>query len=97
MGAGTGTTAVAQNNTQLVTPLNARVALTSTTRVTNTTTNDSVDYVGTFGAGSWAGNITEAGLFVTPGGSDLAARTVFTAIPKTIDDTLAFTWRIILA
>jgi hypothetical protein len=96
MGVGTGVVAAAAGDINLGTALNARVVLTSTTRVTDTTTFDAIEYVCAFGTGSWVGAITEAilALSITSGNNDAIARTVFAAINKTTNDTLTITWRI---
>ena len=97
MGVGTGTTAAAAAQTGLVTALGARVALDSTTLVTVTATNDSVQYVTTFGAGVATGAITEAGIFNALTAGTMLCRTVFPVINKEALDTLVITWRVTIA
>jgi len=93
MALGTGTTAAAATQTALVAEV-GRVANTSATRVTTTVTNDSVDYVATFNAGTATGAITEAGLFNAASAGTMIARTVFAVINKGALDSLVITWKI---
>ncbi len=97
MGVGTGTTAAAAGNTALETALGARVALDSTTLVTTTATDDSVQYVATFGAGTATGAITEAGVFNALTSGTMLCRTVFPVINKGALDTLVITWKVTVA
>lgn len=96
MAIGTGTTAAADPQTALVTE-SARVALTSSTIVTTTVPNDSVQYVATFGPGVGTAAITEAGLFNAASAGTMLARTVFPVINKGALDTLTLTWKITVA
>ena len=96
MAIGSGTAAAAAGNTALGTEL-GRVALTSTTIVTTTATNDSIQYVATFNAGIGTGAITEAGLFNAASGGTMLSRTVFPVINKGESDTLTITWKITIA
>lgn len=97
MGVGTGTTAAAAGDTALGTALGARVALDSTTITTTSVTNDSVQYVATFGAGVSTGAITEAGIFNALTGGTMLCRTVFSVINKGALDTLVITWKVTVA
>ena len=96
MAVGTGTTASSGTQTALVTE-SARVALSSTTIVTTTVTNDAVQYVATFGPGAGTGALTEAGLFNAASAGTMVARTVFLVINKGASDTLTLTWKITVA
>ena len=96
MAVGTGTTAAADAQTALVTE-SARVALTSSTQVTTAVSNDSVQYVATFGPGVATAAITEAGLFNAPSAGTMLARTVFSVINKGALDTLTLTWKVAVA
>ena len=96
MAVGTGTTAAAAAQTALVTE-SARVALTSSTIVTTTVSNDSVQYVATFGPGVATAAITEAGLFNAASVGTMLARTVFSVINKGALDTLTLTWKVTVA
>lgn len=96
MAVGTGTTAAANSQTALVTE-SARVALTSTTQVTTTTTNDAIQYVATFNPGTATAAITEAAILNAASAGTMLARTVFSVINKGANDTLTITWKITLA
>ena len=96
MALGTGTTAAAATQTALVAE-SARVALTSTTIVTTTVANDSIQYVATFNPGTATAAITEAGLFNAASAGTMIARTVFPVINKGALDTLTITWKITVA
>ena len=96
MASGTGTTAAATGQTALVAEA-ARVALTSKTQVTTTVTNDSAQYLATFGAGVGTGAITEIGLFTAASAGTMIARVVFAVMNKGVDDSLTFTWKIKVA
>lgn len=96
MAVGTGTTATANSQTSLVTE-SARVALTSTTQVTTTTTNDAIQYVATFSPGVATAAITEAAILNAASAGTMLARTVFSVINKGANDTLTITWKITLA
>lgn len=93
MAIGTGTTAADAAQTALVTEA-ARVALTSTTIVTTNVTNDAVQYVASFPAGTGTGAITEAGLFNAASVGTMLSRTVFSVVNKGANDTLTITWKI---
>lgn len=97
MGVGTGTTAAAAADTALGTQLGNRVALDSTSIVTTTVSNDSVQYVATFGAGASTGAITEAGIFNASTAGTMLCRTVFAVINKGALDTLVITWKVTVA
>lgn len=96
MAVGTGTTAAENSQTALVTE-SARVALTSTTQVTTTTTNDAIQYVATFNPGTATAAITEAAILNAASAGTMLARTVFSVINKGANDTLTITWKITLA
>lgn len=93
---GTGVTAAAVGNTTLVTE-SARVALTTATRVTTTATNDSVQYVATFGAGVATAALTEAGIFNAASAGTMLSRVTFSVINKGANDTLTITWKVTFA
>lgn len=96
MAVGTGSTAAAATDTVLGTQL-VRVALDSTTLVTTTATNDAVQYIATFAAGTGTGAITEAGIFNDPTAGTMLCRTVFAVINKGALDTLVITWKVTVA
>jgi hypothetical protein len=97
MGVGTSTTAAAAAQTGLLAEIGTRATLDSTTVVTTTATNDSIQYVATFGQGISTGAITEAGLFNASSSGTMLCRTVFSVINKGANDSLAITWKISLA
>jgi len=95
MAVGSGSTAAAAGDTSL-TEL-GRVSLTSTTIVTTSVTNDAVQYVATFAAGTGTGAITEAGIFNAGSAGTMLCRTVFAVINKGSLDTLTITWKVTVA
>jgi hypothetical protein len=97
MAVGSGTTAAAEGDTALGSQLSSRVSLDSTTVVTTSSTDDSVQYVATFGAGQSTGAVTEAGIFNASTGGVLLCRTVFPVINKGELDTLVITWKVTVA
>jgi len=96
MGIGSGSTAAAAADTALGSQL-ARVTLDSTSLVTTTATNDSVQYVATFAAGTGTGAVTEAGIFNAGTSGTMLCRTVFAVINKGALDTLVITWKVTVA
>ena len=96
MAVGTGSTAATATDTVLGTQL-ARAALDSTTLVNTTATNDAVQYVATFAAGTGTGAITEAGIFNDATAGTMLCRTVFAVINKGALDTLVITWKVTVA
>jgi len=96
MALGTSTTIAAASQTALIAEV-ARVALDSTTLVTTTVTNDSIQYVATFGPGTGTAGLTEAGLLNAATDGTMIARTAFPVINKGALDTLAITWKLTLA
>lgn len=96
MGIGSGTTAAAAADTALGNQL-GRVALDSTAIVTTTATNDSIQYVATFPAGTGTGAVTEAGVFNASSAGSMLCRTVFPVINKGALDTLTITWKVTVA
>jgi hypothetical protein len=97
IGVGTSSTAAAAADTALGSALGARSALDSTTIVTTSATNDSVQYVATFAAGASTGAITEAGIFNALTSGTMLCRTVFAVINKGALDTLVITWKVTVA
>lgn len=93
MAIGAGTAAAAGTDTALGSEL-ARVALTSTTIVTTTVTDDAIQYVATFLPGVGTGAVTEAGTFNDGTAGTMLCRTVFDVINKGQYDTLTVTWKI---
>lgn len=95
MGLGSGTTAAAASQTDLVTLLGSREALDSTT--ISGSNNEKVVYVSSFEAGDATGAVTEAGIFNAASGGDMLCRTVFSVVNKAADDTMSITWTITLS
>lgn len=96
MAVGTSTTAEADAQTALLAE-SARVALTSTTIVTTSVANDSVQFVATFNPGTGTAALTEAGLFNDVSAGTMLCRTVFPVINKGALDTLTITWKVTVA
>lgn len=96
MALGTNAVAAANANTALGAEV-ARVALTSSTQVTTTVTNDSVQYVATFNPGTGTGAITEAGILNASTAGTMLCRTAFSVVNKDVNDTLTITWKIVIA
>ncbi len=92
MGFGSGTTAVAAGQTDLVTLLGSRETLDSTTVTAN-----AVAYVASFEAGDATGAVTEAGIFNAASSGTMLCRTVFSVVNKAADDTMTVTWTITLS
>ena len=95
MGLGSGTTAAAASQTDLVTLLGSREALDSTT--ISGSNNEKVVYVSSFEAGDATGAVTEAGIFNAASGGDMLCRTVFSVVNKAADDTMSITLTITLS
>jgi len=95
MALGSGTTAAAASQTDLVTLLGSREALDSTT--ISGTNNEKVVYVSSFEAGDATGAVTEAGIFNASSSGDMLCRTVFAVVNKAADDAMSVTWTITLA
>ena len=84
MALGSGTTAAAAGQTDLVTLLGSREALDSTTVTAN-----AVAYVASFEAGDATGAVTEAGIFNAASSGTMLCRTKFNVVNKAADDTNA--------
>lgn len=96
MAIGTSSTAESAAQTALITQAGI-VALTSTTLITTTVANDTIQYVASFPAGTGTGAITEAGLFNASSAGVMLARTVFSVINKGASDVLTITWKVTIA
>ena len=86
MGVGSGTTAAAAGQTDLVSILGSREALDSTTASGNTVT-----YVCNLEAGDGTGAITESAIFNAATGGTMLARVTFPVVNKAADDTMNIT------
>ena len=95
MGLGSGTTAAAAGQTDLVSLLGSREALDSTTLVGDNL--NQVQYVCGFEAGDATGAITEAGIFNAASAGDMLCRTTFAVVNKDVNDTMTVTWTITLS
>ena len=91
MAVGAGTTNPAAGDTALESEL-GRVALTSTT-----VTDNAVEYVATFGAGTGTGAVTEAGILNNSTGGTLLCRTEFAVINKGASDSMTITWTVTIS
>ena len=92
MAVGSGTTAAAAGQTDLVSILGSREALDSTS-----VSGAVVTYVSSFEAGEGTGAFTEAGIFNASSSGTMLCRTVFSAVNKAADDTMTITWTITLS
>jgi len=95
MALGSGTTAAAAAQTDLISMLGSREALDSTT--ISGANNQQVVYASSFEAGDATGAVTEAGIFNAVSGGDMLCRTVFPVVNKAADDTMAVTWTITMS
>jgi hypothetical protein len=91
MAVGTDNTAAAAGQTALIAEV-ARVALASTTVVSNVVT-----YIATFAAGTGTGALTEAGIFNASTAGTMLCRTVFSVINKGALDSMTITWTVTLS
>lgn len=91
MAVGSGSTAAAAGQTDLVTLIGSRVALTSTTPGAS-----NIVYVASFGAGVSTGAIQEAGIFNAATAGTMLCRTTFAVINKGANDTMTVTWTVSL-
>jgi|PlaIllAssembly_1097288.scaffolds.fasta_scaffold557380_1 hypothetical protein len=97
MEVGTDATAAATAQTTLVAAVGgSRTALTGSagTQQTTTLTNDTVQFVCTFGAGVGTGALVEAGVFNASSAGTMMCRTVFSVINKGALDSLTITWKV---
>jgi len=90
MAIGSGTTDPTTGDTTLDIE-EARVALTV---AGGTRTGASIEYVGTYPAGTGTATLTEAGLFNANSGGTMLSRTEFAPIAKGASDTLTITWTV---
>ena len=91
MALGSGTTAAAAGQTDLVSILGSREALDSTSASSNTIT-----YVSSFEAGEGTGAVTEAGIFNAATSGTMLCHVIFPVVNKQADDTMSVTWTITL-
>jgi hypothetical protein len=88
MAIGTDSTSAAASDSALGSE-SGRVSLTSTT-----VTDNEVEYVATFGAGTGTGAITEAGILNAASSGTLLCRTVFSVVNKGAADSMTITWTV---
>ena len=92
MAVGSGTTAAAAGQTDLVSILGSREALDSTSASSNTIT-----FICSFEASEGTGAITESAIFNASSGGTMLARVTFPAVNKQADDTMSITHTITLS
>ena len=98
MEVGTDSTSAAAANTGLGAAVaSSRTSLTSSTQTTSSTTNDSVQYVCTFPAGTGTGALVEAGIFNASSSGTMLCRTVFSVVNKGASDAMTVTWTVTLS
>lgn len=90
MAIGSGSTAPDVANTALGSEL-GRVALTTAGGVA---TNNVVQFVGSFPAGTGTGAVYEAGIFNAASAGTMLCRTTFAVVNKGADDSIAITWNV---
>lgn len=90
MAIGSGTVDPVAGDVALGTEL-GRVALTTAGGVA---TNATVEYVGSFPAGTGTGAVTEAGIFNASSAGTMLCRTKFPVVNKDTNDSIAITWRV---
>ena len=91
MAVGSGTTAAAAGQTDLVSILGSREALDSTSASSNTIT-----FICSFEASEGTGAITESAIFNASSGGTMLARVTFAAVNKAAGDTMSITHTITL-
>lgn len=91
MAIGSSSTAAAAGDTALGSEL-GRVALASSTAVTNVVT-----YTATFPAGTGTGAVVEAGILNAASAGTLLCRTVFAVVNKGANDAMSVTWTVTIS
>ena len=88
---GTGTTQPTEGDIVL----EAELARVSATRKALTGgDSNQVEFQAVFGRGVVVGDVTEAGIFDASAGGNMFNRSVFTAVPVTVDQALLINWRV---
>jgi len=90
MAIGSDNTAAASGDTALGSEL-GRVSLAT---AGGTVTNNAVEYVATFPAGTGTGAVEEAGLFNADPAGDMLCRSVFSVVNKGVADSMSITWTV---
>jgi len=96
MSVGTDVTLPDPLDVDLISMLGTRLVV-STSRLTTTVANDTIQYISTFGAGISTGALTEAGIFNAASGGDMLSRVTFAVINKAAADTMVITWQIVFS
>lgn len=91
MALGSGSTSAAAGDTALGSEL-GRVSLTTTTVTDNT-----VEYVADFAAGTATGSVQEAGIFNAASAGTMLCRSVFGVVTKAAADSVRVTWTITIS
>lgn len=89
MGLGSGTTAAAAGQTDLVSVLGSREAIDA-----SVVSGSAITYSAVFEAGDATGAVTEAGIFNASSSGTMLCRTVFPVLNKAVGDTMSVTWTI---
>ena len=92
IGLGSGTTAAAAGQTDLVSILGSREAIAA-----SVVSASAITYSAVFEAGDATGAVTEAGIFNASSSGTMLCRTVFSVINKAATDTMSVTWSITLS
>ena len=92
VGLGSGTTAAAAGQTELVSALGSREAIDS-----SVVSGNSIAYSTVFEAGDGTGAVTEAGIFNASSSGTMLCRTVFPVLNKAVGDTMSVTWTITIS
>jgi len=90
MAIGTDNTAEVVGDTALTSEV-GRVTLTS-----KAVTNNVIEYIGDFPAGTGTGTIVEAGILNAASGGTMLNRATFSSVNKTASDALKITWSVTL-
>lgn len=91
MAVGTDTTAAGSSDTALGSEL-TRVSLDSAT-----VTNNAIQFVASFAAGTGTGALTEAGVLNNGTGGTMLCRTVFSVVNKGASDSMTITWTVTIS
>ncbi len=92
MAVGTGTTAADASDTAMETIVGARKAFDSTTVTAN-----AIEYVSTFAGSTYAGALTEAGLFNALTTGTMLSHVIFSVINVAAADEITCTWTLTFA
>jgi len=76
------------------TALGSELGRVSLTNVGGIATNNTVEFIASFPAGTGTGALTEAGIFNAASAGTMLCRTTFAVVNKGADDSMAITWRV---